>query len=511
MNTNGNKARSFSKSSLLLVPLAILGVVAFALLSGGRARGTGGVTCFGLPATPGTAGNDTITGTSGDDAIAGLGGDDTISGMEEVDHLCGDDGSDTLNGNSENDFLDGGLGGDTLNGGSGSDTCIVDSEDYTTATPSSCETKITATASPTPTTAPGTHDGVYDMQVQILGNTLAHCISAVDQQQGSDQTKGRFFCYIDSTNPFIPVNHGGPEQGDATPGPPPPPPYAVVPIPPHTYEGTGKVQPGNTIIWGDGCLPMRDRDWGPYVYLRAIGDTVSGQGEADVWLYRANCNPPAPANPETGAQCENATSDDGDNFVNDGCPRVGSISETLSQCFQNSVNDDDLDDNVVNDGCPPRGSYELNVLYGVPAETSPRQTKDRDYDGDGCLDRYELGPTADLGGMRDPYNPWDYFDPTHDGLSRVDDILRVVNQYFIDKWLDPPYNTILNPAYTENTDRTYLGKNAWNLGPPNGFQRVDDIRAAVGQYFHDCPAAPLTPTPPGKPTATPTVTPTPTP
>ena len=32
-----------------------------------------------------------------------------------------------------------------------------------------------------------------------------------------------------------------------------------------------------------------------------------------------------------------------------------------------------------------------------------------------------------------------------------------------------------HPAYTTNTDRTLVGPNAWNTGPPDGLQRVDDI------------------------------------
>ena len=81
------------------------------------------------------------------------------------------------------------------------------------------------------------------------------------------------------------------------------------------------------------------------------------------------------------------------------------------------------------------------------------------------------------GGRRDPKNPWDYFNPTHDHQNRVDEILKVVHQFFKD---------IGNPAYTTDTDRTLLGPNAWNLGPPNGLQRVDDILNQVKQYFHDC-------------------------
>jgi hypothetical protein len=107
-------------------------------------------------------------------------------------------------------------------------------------------------------------------------------------------------------------------------------------------------------------------------------------------------------------------------------------------------------------------------------------TVKRDADSDGCADRKELGNTANQGGLRDPYNHYDYMNASKDGLNRVDDILAVVNQYFID---DP----IGTPDLKSQTDRTAVtGGNAWNLGPPNGQQRVDDILAAVKQYFHDC-------------------------
>ena len=62
----------------------------------------------------------------------------------------------------------------------------------------------------------------------------------------------------------------------------------------------------------------------------------------------------------------------------------------------------------------------------------------------------------------------------------------VVNQYHKD---DTDGNPGLPPYiadYDPDTDRTTLGPNAWNLGPPNGQQRVDDILNAVYQYQHDC-------------------------
>jgi hypothetical protein len=90
------------------------------------------------------------------------------------------------------------------------------------------------------------------------------------------------------------------------------------------------------------------------------------------------------------------------------------------------------------------------------------------------------------GGNRDPYNPNDYFNPSHDGQNRVDDIVVVVNAYFDDDDDGNPGLPPFEPGYNPDTDRTLVGPNTWNLGPPNGLQRVDDIVNQLRQYFHDC-------------------------
>ncbi len=103
-----------------------------------------------------------------------------------------------------------------------------------------------------------------------------------------------------------------------------------------------------------------------------------------------------------------------------------------------------------------------------------------DADGDGCADGAELQTatgTETTGGQRNPKHPWDFFDPTGDRRHRMDDILAVVDQYYVDEG---------NLGYNPDTDRTQVGPNAWNLGPPDGLQRVDDILNALKQYFHDC-------------------------
>jgi hypothetical protein len=117
-----------------------------------------------------------------------------------------------------------------------------------------------------------------------------------------------------------------------------------------------------------------------------------------------------------------------------------------------------------------------------------------DIDGDGCpASATDVVPslagdqpggerttTASRGGKRDEYNRYDYFNPTQDGLNRVDDILAVVNQYFMD---DPPGNV----DYDSLTDRTAApGGDPWDLTAPNGQQRVDDILNSIKQYVHDC-------------------------
>jgi hypothetical protein len=58
------------------------------------------------------------------------------------------------------------------------------------------------------------------------------------------------------------------------------------------------------------------------------------------------------ARPESGGSCNNATDQDGDGFVNDGCPAVGA-AETGAQCLNNV--DDDADGSI-NDGCPTVGT-----------------------------------------------------------------------------------------------------------------------------------------------------------
>jgi hypothetical protein len=135
---------------------------------------------------------------------------------------------------------------------------------------------------------------------------------------------------------------------------------------------------------------------------------------------------------------------------------------------------------------PNLASVEATLTIDLPdgqgqyCELTWKGVLDGDTDGDDCIDVVEeqTGLGTELsGGRRDPDNSNDYFNPSHDGQNRIDDVLEVVNQYFIDSG---------EPGYNPDTDRTFVGPLAWNLGPPDGLQRVDDILNQVKQYFHDC-------------------------
>ena len=45
---------------------------------------------------------------------------------------------------------------------------------------------------------------------------------------------------------------------------------------------------------------------------------------------------------------------------------------------------------------------------------------------------------------------------------------------------------IMDGLDAEDYDRSYVGPNPWNLGPPSGQILVDDILRVLKQYFHDC-------------------------
>ncbi len=284
---------------------------------------------------------------------------------------------------------------------------------------------ISGNYSMTVTAIPADWDKIAD---ELIPGFYFHCLADFQHSAPTNELDAKVYCYAD--NPEVPVNMemgwdcvADPSDcGDGLAGPAPPPPFGDVDDRHATL--TGVLNKLDNTIDIEGCLEDRDGQ-NPVgnIYMRTVAlDVHTGMGFVEVWLG---------ANPG-GTDCGEGPFTPGTGFA--------------------------------------------TILLQMARQSDG--TVERDTDGDNCPDKNELSDDPAHGGLRDPFNRWDYFNPSLDGLNRVDDILKVVNQYFIDKG---------NPLYTKHTDRTSLtGSNAWNFGPPNGQQRVDDILAAVKSYFHDC-------------------------
>ncbi len=125
----------------------------------------------------------------------------------------------------------------------------------------------------------------------------------------------------------------------------------------------------------------------------------------------------------------------------------------------------------------------------TPADTStptdtptPEPTVDpaTDTDGDGCSDIEENGTNPSLGGLRDPQNPWDFYDVN--GSRRVDAAdIAFVRAHFNGGGPTPPEST--------RFDRS-AGAHVWAPGPPDGAISALDIALVRASFIHNCQAFP---------------------
>jgi len=104
---------------------------------------------------------------------------------------------------------------------------------------------------------------------------------------------------------------------------------------------------------------------------------------------------------------------------------------------------------------------------------------DDDTDRDGCLDERELRPVLNQGGIRDPWNPYDWYDINHDGAVSVTlDLLQIALA-----------NGAGNPNYLSRKDRGVLnyGPFGWNKSAPNGnIDITSDVLGAAQQVSQPC-------------------------
>ena len=111
---------------------------------------------------------------------------------------------------------------------------------------------------------------------------------------------------------------------------------------------------------------------------------------------------------------------------------------------------------------------------------------DLDSDADGCTDAQEGGSDETMGGLRDPANPWDFYDVLGPGaalpidgiIDLPNDVLGVV-QHFAPTGAAP---------YDVQFDRgPSSGPNPWNMTAPDGvIDLPNDILGLIIQFGHSC-------------------------
>ncbi len=133
-------------------------------------------------------------------------------------------------------------------------------------------------------------------------------------------------------------------------------------------------------------------------------------------------------------------------------------------------------------------------IYGQVgnASASPNQlTPDaapflQDEDGDGCTNTQEVGPDEGAGGLRDPKNPYDYYDVAspagqkiRDGVIDLpNDFLALVAHFGEQEGVDPEYDSFF--------DRGAPGSDPWDMAEPDGIIDQTDVDGMLAQFNHNC-------------------------
>ncbi len=137
-------------------------------------------------------------------------------------------------------------------------------------------------------------------------------------------------------------------------------------------------------------------------------------------------------------------------------------------------------------GTPTPTATETLAPTSTPTVTPTPTPRGPDDDGDGCTNDQELGSDPHRGGLRDPANPWDFYDIAGANDGPPDRIIDLANDIFTVGQHYAPTGT--EPGYDVQFDRgPSAGPNVWNMTAPDGvIDLSNDILGVIQQYFHSC-------------------------
>ncbi len=318
--------------------------------------------------------------------------------------------------------------------------------------------------------------GSYEIRVRIIraeatpgyGGGYFSCLADI-QQTGDGKTDGdltaRAFCYTDTF--FSVVNAVGYPgvTGDGFPGGSPP--FGAIPAvdAPETncargLAGVDLDEDGDTVI-NDGCPSeaFGDMDSKHTVLTGRVNNTTNN-------LELRGC-----------FEDEDASSSLGNVYVEMAVNKntgVGTVDIWVEQDIGNCNGTYAFGGYESFIGDPPAGAYDDAESWVVRQPGG----KTRDTDQDGIPNAVELrdNGTTDCG-LRDPFNPYDWYDVNQDGvIDLLNDILGVIQHY-------APGGA---PPYDVNWDRPPSmtgGAGHWNRGAPDGvIDLLNDILGVIQQY-----------------------------
>ena len=135
------------------------------------------------------------------------------------------------------------------------------------------------------------------------------------------------------------------------------------------------------------------------------------------------------------------------------------------------------------------GTWDLDALIlFIPCSASGTWTATTpDSDGDGCFDAQELGTNEQLGGLRDPNNPYDFYDTNGDGtVDLLNDVFNVAGVFGADADGVGPGEP---DGYDAALDRSApaMGMDPWDMQAPDGMiDLLTDIFGVAKQFGHSC-------------------------
>jgi hypothetical protein len=205
----------------------------------------------------------------------------------------------------------------------------------------------------------------------------------------------------------------------------------------------------------EGCFSDATGLTGPNVYIDLTLNVKTGGGIIDIWIAQPTCAVPGGAPTFNDAELDSVEFN-----TKAGITNVTKLPDT-----------------------PPVGvGWVSNQTFGPTL----------DNDNDGCDTKAEiLNSDPAAGGIRDPFNTWDLYDPTRDGAVAGTDFFAVLGRFGSsgDPGLDSVFGSIpAAPAYHTRFDRgdTVPGSAVHVKGAADGNITGVDFFSVLAQFGHTC-------------------------